>query len=368
MGAVQREGIVRLPEPVASVAATHRWREGGSERSGFVGLDRNERVGPLPDWFLDEVRTAITSHLLITYPNTSELHAELAATTGIASDRLLVTPGNDPAIKAAYQCYVRPGDRVVMLEPTYAMIRVYADIFGAEAVTAGYNASLELDVDALLGKVVQGTALVVIANPNQPTGTVVEHAVLERLLERAAEAKALVFVDEAYTTFAPETSALPLLEAHSNLLVARTFSKIGLAGIRVGFIAGAPEVVRSFYKVRSAAEVNAVAIETARILLRHPEIGTDYAADVAAGREVLAARARALDLEPLPSHANFLQLRLPPRLDPEAVVSGLHERRWLVRGPFADRCLARCVRVTLGPPDLMATFADSLDMVVQDLT
>jgi histidinol-phosphate aminotransferase len=298
---------------------------------------------------------------MLTYPNANELHAELAETTGIAPERLLVTPGNDPAIKAAYQCYVRPGDRVAMLDPTYAMMRVYAGIFGAEAVTAGYGANLALDVDTLLAAVTPGVPLALVANPNQPTGTAMERDVLERLLERADEAGTLVFVDEAYATFAPETSALPLLDAHPNLVVARTFSKIGLAGIRIGFLAGAPEVVRTFYKVRSAAEVNAVAIETARILLRHPEIGADYAAEVAAGRELLEGRARELGLEPLPTHANFLQLRV--RADgtqPTEIVAGVRERGFLVRGPFAEPCLAGCFRVTLGPPALMARFADAL--------
>lgn len=354
------ERSVRRPEPIASVAATQRVREGGSDRAGFVGLDRNERVGPLPHWFVEEVRAEVTSDLMTTYPNADELHAELAAATGIASDRLLVTPGNDPVVKAAFQAYVRPGDAVVMLDPSYAMYGVYARLFGAERITVGYDAGLELDADELLATVAPGVRLVLVANPNQPTGTVLGHDVLGRLLERAEETGTLVLVDEAYTIFAPETTALPLLDEHPNLLVARTFSKAGFAGIRVGFIAGAAEVVATFYRVRSAAEVNALGIACARLVLRHPEIGEDYAAEVSAGRTLLTERARSLGLEPLPSRANFLQLRLPPAYEPAAVVAGLRERGWLIRGPFRDACLAGCVRVTLGPGALMAEFADAL--------
>jgi histidinol-phosphate aminotransferase len=357
--------MTRLPEPVASLAAVERWREGGRERAGFVGLDRNERVGPLPDWFVDEVRAAITSELMCTYPNVGELADELAAATGIAPERLLVTPGNDAAIKAAFQSYVRPGDRVAMLDPSYAMYRVYATMFGAEPTTAGYDERLRLDVDALHAGIAAGARLVLVANPNQPTGTVLAPSELVGLLEHAAETGALVFVDEAYEVFSPETSALPLLDAHPNLLVVRTFSKIGLAGVRIGFAAGSPEVIGTLFKVRSAAEVNAVAIACARILIRHPEIGRDYAAEVAAGRAVVEERARALGLEPLPTHANFLQLRLPEGTDPAAVVAGLRERRFLVRGPFGDPCLARCVRVTLGPPALMREFADALEATLR---
>ena len=349
-----------LPQPVPSVAATERVREGGSERQGFIGLDRNERVGPLPEWFVDQLRASIDSDLLMTYPNVDELHAELSATTGLAPERLLVTPGNDPVIKSLYQAFVQPGDEIVTLDPSYAMYVVYARLFGANAVTVGFDTELELDVERLLACVTPGVKLVFVANPNQPTGTIVEPSVLRALLARAAEAGAVVVVDEAYTYFAPETSALPLIDAHPNLLVARSFSKAGFAGVRIGFVAGDPEVVRALFKVRSAAEVNAIAIVCAQLLLAHPEVGEDYAADVDAGRGVVEARARKLGLTPLPSRANFIQLRVPDTLDAAAIVAGLRDRGWLIKGPFREPCLAGCIRVTLGAPDLMERFGDAL--------
>lgn len=358
--------VVRIPEPVESVAAVTRVHEGGSERKGFVGLDRNERVGALPDWFVDEVRKAVTSDLMITYPNVDDLHAELTASLGLAPEQVLVTPGNDPVIKALYQAYVRPGDTIVAIDPSYAMYLVYARLFGAEAVTAGYDEELELDVDRLLASVVPGVKLVLVANPNQPTGTVVDHDVLRLLADRAADAGAVVLVDEAYTFFAPETSALPLVGDHPNLLVARSFSKAGFAGIRIGFVAGSAEVVGTLFKVRSAAEVNAVAIECARLLVRHPEVGADYGAAVAAGGALLAERARELGFAPLPTRGNFMQIRVTP-LDPAAIVAALRERRWLIKGPFREPCLAGCIRVTLGPPELMAEFAGVLAEVVAEL-
>lgn len=354
----------RLPEPLESVAATERVREGGAERRGLVGLDRNERVGPLPEWFVEKVRAAIDSDLLITYPATDELHAELVAATGLRASQLLPTPGNDPAIKALFQAYVRPGDSVVMLDPSYAMYKVYARLFGARAIPVGYSTNLELDVERLLASIVPGVRLVLIANPNQPTGTVVDQDLLRAVLDAAAEARTIVLVDEAYTYFAPEITALPLVPEHPHLLVARSFSKAGFAGARIGFVAGGDDVVRNLFTVRSAAEVNAFAVLCARLLLAHPEIGTDYAAEVEAGRAVLEASARALGLTPLPSRANFTQLRLPSRLEPGAVVAALAERGWLIKGPFRDACLAGCVRVTLGPPALMEEFCAVLAEVV----
>jgi histidinol-phosphate aminotransferase len=356
-----------IPQPVDGVAATERMREGGNERRGYVGLDRNERVEPLPEWFVEQLRGSIDSDLLTTYPNVDDLHAELVQATGLAPERLLVTPGNDPVIKALFQAYVRPGDTIVTLDPSYAMYRVYARMFGAEAALIGFDRDMQVDLDALLAAIEPGVKLVFIANPNQPTGTVLGDEALRAVVRRAGEVGAVVMADEAYTYFAPDTTALPLVEDHANLLVARSFSKAGFAGVRIGFVAGSPEIVRTLFTVRSAAEVSAVAILAAQLLLAHPEVGSDYGRAVAEGGSLLAERARTLGLEPLPSHGNFMQIRVPEGLDPAAIVEALEERKWLIKGPFRDACLEGCIRVTLGGPELMARFADVLDEVVAEL-
>lgn len=352
----------RLTDPVPALGNFERMREGGAERRGYHWLDRNERVDPLPDWFVEEVRSRVGSDLLTEYPATDELHAELAAFLGIDSEQLLITPGNDPAIKSFFQAYARPGDRVAMLHPTYAMVDVYATMFGAEAVRVTYDADLEVDLEELVDAV-GSSRIAVIANPNQPTGTILDHAQLRRILERAAETGTIVMVDEAYSIFAG-TDAIPLLAEHPNLLVARSFSKAGFAGIRIGFLAGDPRVIGNMFKVRSAAEVNALAIACARLLVEHPGVMQDFAHAVEEGRRVVSDSAEALGLTPLPSHANFVQLRLNGRAEPQQVVAALRERGWLIKGPTPIPGLEDCVRVTLGGPELMAAFAFELAAVV----
>lgn len=349
-----------VPAPIDTLASLERPRPDESNRRGAVALDRNERVGPLPPWFLDEIRRAVDDQLLLSYPAVHELEAELAEVTGVPRERLLVTSGNDPAIKALFQGYVRPGDKVVLLDPTYARYRAYAAIVGAQPIGVGYDRDLTLDVEALLAAVQPGIRGVFLANPNQPTGTVLDESVLRAVLDQTAAAGTLVLVDEAYTYFSPETTALPLLDEYPNLAVARSFSKAGLAGTRIGFLAAHEDVVQNVYKLQTAGEVNGFAILCARRLLAHPEVATDYAAEVAEGRTVLARRARELGLIPLESRANFTQLRLGPDHDTAALVEALRRRGWLVRGPFREACLERCVRVTLGPPPLMEEFADAL--------
>ena len=352
--------LTQAPEPVPALAAIERWREAGPDLDGLVRLDRNERVGELPGWFLDELRTRLSSALATTYPSPLLLHRELAAATGLPEERLLVTPGTDAALRAVHLAFVRPGDGVVRLDPTYAMIPVYGRMFAAEEVPVGYDDRLELDVDALLAAVRPGVRLVVLANPNQPTGTLLAADAVAALRARCEEHGTLLVLDEAYFPFSGETGIAHAAES-DNVLVLRTFSKAaGLAGLRVGFAAGPPEVMRALYKVRSAGETNQVGIEAARLVVQRPEHVDDYVAAVTAGRALVEERAPSLGMDPLRGHANFILLRQPVDRSPARLVDMLRERGYLIRGPYPYPGLDACVRVTLAPPELMRRFLSEL--------
>lgn len=355
-----RVTVARAPEPVPAVAAIERWPDPGSERDGLVGLDRNERLAPLPDWFLTELRGRLSPEVASIYPSPVALRDELAAALGLPRELVLVTPGTDAALRAVHLAFVRPGDTIVYLDPTYAMVPVYARMFDARAAAIGYDQNLELDVEALLDAVAKGVRLVVIANPNQPTGTLLPDGVLEELAGRCEQVGALLVLDEAYYAFSGVTG-LPLVERSSNVLVLRTFSKAaGLAGLRIGFAAGAAPVMQALANVRSAGEVNALAIEAARLVVAHPEVVDDYVRLVEEGRLVLERRTRELGVEPRPSRANFVVLRLSAGKELAAVVELLRTAGYIVKGPFSHACLDGCIRVTLGPSQLMESFSDAL--------
>lgn len=355
-----------IPDPGQALQAISRLREGGREREGFVGLDRNERLSPLPEPVVAEIQAAIDSDLLTHYPTLDRLYEDLSDGFGIDRKRLLLTAGSDAAVKALYHVYAEPGTSSVMVEPSYAMYPIYARMFGMEPRQVAFAPDLSLDTDALLNLVGPGVRLVFLANPNQPTGTVIEDDVISAILERAAAQGALVVVDEAYHPFSQRT-VLPWTAEHPNLVVTRTFSKAwGLAGVRLGLVVAHPDVVRNLYKVRSAYDVNAVAAACATVMLRHPEVAAEYATEVAAGRALLVDRASALGLDPIPSLTNFQLVRLQGRADPAELVQALHARGYIVKGPFGAPCLADCIRVTLGGPELMAEFADVLDSVLGD--
>jgi len=350
---------------VRGLADVVRLPEGGKERRGLIPLDRNERLAPLPDVFLDELRAGLDSVLLTEYPVLDGLYADLSAWLGVPRESLLLTTGSDAAFRAAFQAYVEPGDGVVLLEPSYAMYRVYARLFRADVRPVEFGPGHALEPESLLERIGPGVKLVLIANPNQPTGTLIEPEVLRVAVEQGAEHGALVMIDEAYFPFSGVTM-IDRLGEHSNLVITRTFSKAhGLAGLRVGVLAASEEVASTLFKVRSVYDVNAVAALAARTALAHPEIADDYVREVDAGRDVLVERARALGLEPLPSPTNFLQIRVSESVEPTALIDALRDRGYLVRGPFNHPSLAGCVRVTLGPPELMARFAEALEQALE---
>ena len=176
-----------------------------------------------PDWLLDEIRAGIESSLLTQYPALDGLYQDLSGMLALPRERLLLTAGSDAAFRALHQVYVRPGDRVAMLDPSYAMYPIYARMFGATPVQVPFASDLSLDAEQLLDAIGTGVRMVLLADPNQPTGTQLPREVLRAVLARAAEHGALVVVDEAYfpfsrTTVLPWLARVPPAGRHADLL------------------------------------------------------------------------------------------------------------------------------------------------------
>jgi histidinol-phosphate aminotransferase len=358
----------RLPDPVPALADLYRTREPGDETHAYIGLDRNERQQPLPEWFMDAIRSSMESDLLTRYPVREKLHRRLAESLHLPEEQILITPGSDAAVKALFHAYVRPGDGVMMLDPSYAMYPVYAQMFQARPVRISFDGDLAPDTKTLLKSITPSLRLIMLANPNQPTGTLLKEDFLREVLQRATQAGALLAIDEAYFPFS-QTTALPWVKEHPHLLVIRTFSKAaGLAGLRIGFVTGHAAVINNLSKVRAANEINSFAILCAQQILAHPEIVNDYVSEVQAGAQFLAERASALGLTPLlPVFTNFMLIRVAHLCPPAQLVENLLKRGYLVKGPFSAQCLADCIRVTLGPPKMLTGFVDCLQEVLAGL-
>src|SRR5260370_12466653 len=169
---------------------------------------------------------------LAVYPDYAEVKPALESFFHVEPGQLLLTNGTDEAIQVLINTYVDDGEEVLLLHPSYAMYRFYAQVAGASIREIDYRgATLEFPLEELLAALTPSTRAVLIANPNNPTGPAVPLAGLERILKRAR--KAVVLIDEAYYEFCGIT-AMGLIDTHPNLFVSRTFSKIyGMAAMRL---------------------------------------------------------------------------------------------------------------------------------------
>lgn len=343
------------------VADVHRVRGESVTRHGRLRLDKNERVTPFPEEFLSTLKESLTWEAITAYPETEQLYSALAEHLSVASDNLMLTAGSDGAIRHTFDLFVNKGDEVVVLEPTFAMVDLYCGLFGAQRRAVGYDRELKLDMDLLLDSIGSKTALVVIANPNSPTGTFLDERALSGILDRALKFDVPVLVDEAYHGFC-RNSALPLIKSYPNLIVSRTFSKAhGLAGLRVGYLVASREVAQLLYRFRPMYEVNSTGVLCALQVLKHPEITEEYLRATERGREFLLEGLRARGIAYRDTQTNFVHVDFGYRKT--QAISCFEKAAILIRGGLPIEGFESYLRISLGPVEPMKRVLDVIDQV-----
>lgn len=347
-----------LPNP--ALRDLYREPERMNERAGLVRLDRNERLTPFPPAVFADMAKFFTADLICTYPDPTPLYGRMARLTGLPEDCFFFTNGSDAALRLIVQAFIQPGDRLVLSDPSYAMLSVYAKITQAAVELLPYGPGITLDVHRIEDVIKQGPRILALPNPDQPTGTILTESQLRRIIELARERGTIVVLDEAYYPFYPQ-SAVGWVRDYSNLLVTRSFSKAwGLSGLRLGVMAGDPKLVEYASRLRGLHEVNAVAVAIGCYLMEHPEIVDEYVREVAAGRRVLEAGAREMELGFPTCHTNFQLLQLRHGQDPKMVLEAMKAQGFLIKGAFRSPAIKDCIRTTVGGPELMQRFLTAL--------
>ena len=312
---------------------------------GRVGLrlDFNENTVGCSPRVLERLRQ-LQFDQLARYPERESVERQSAAHLGVDSAGLLLTNGVDEAIHLICETYLDPGDEVLIVVPTFSMYEIYAAATGARVITIPAGADFRYPTTEVLARISPRTRLIAIANPNNPTGAVVPQSDLLRILRAAPDAA--VLVDEAYFDFYGE-SLLAEIGNCANLFVARTFSKAyGLAGLRIGVLAGNAMQMAMVRRVGSPYNVNAVALACLPEALADQDYVRQYVAEVRQGRELLQQELRALKLHFWPSQANFVLMRIGERH--AAFVDAMRERDILVRDRSRDPGCEGCVRISVG--------------------
>lgn len=289
-----------------------------------------------------------------------ELRTALAADLGVPPGAIMVGEGIDGLLGYLVRLLVAPGDAVVTSEGAYPTFNYHVAGFGGVLHKVPFAGDQE-DPEALIAKAREtGAKLVYLSNPDNPMGSWHDAGVVQRMIE-AVPPGTLMVLDEAYIEFAPEGTAPPLDPADDRVIRMRTFSKAqGLAGARVGYAIGAPALIEAFHKIRNhfgmcrISQAGALAAWADKVWLAHVQ------AEVARGRDAIAAIARENGLASLPSATNFVAIdcggdgALARR-----VLEELTARDVFVRMPGVAP-LDRCIRVSVGDPAALAVFAQEL--------
>jgi histidinol-phosphate aminotransferase len=310
-------------------------------------LDFNENTLGCSPRVLERLRR-LDLEQLAKYPEREPAEAKLADFLKVSATEVLLTNGVDEAIHLLCQTYLEPGDEALIVVPTYSMYRIYAMAAGAQVITVPLGEDFRFSLDSVRRRITGRTRLIAIANPNNPTGTVVPPEDL-REIARQAPAAALL-VDEAYFEFYGQT----MLGGHRefvNVFVARTFSKAyGLAGLRIGVLVGHPEQMCSVRRVSSPYNVNAVALACLPDALADQDYVEQYVNEVLEALTSLEHTLAASGIQFWPSQANFVLARVGSSAADSAIfVDQMRRRGILVRDRSADPGCEGCIRITLGP-------------------
>ena len=281
-------------------------------RAGKLRLDFNENTVGCSPRVIEFLRSRLDAANLAVYPEYGEARQTVADFFGTRPEEFVFTNGTDEAIQVFINTYVDDGDEVLILRPAYAMYRFYAEVAGAKIVEIPYQApQMDFPLNEVLDAITPETRAVLIANPNNPTGTGVGLLAIERILKRAR--RAVVFIDEAYYEFAGVT-ALAHIGTCPNLFVSRTFSKVfGMAAMRLGCLFSHPANVAFLHKAQSPYSVNTLAVLAAQEAVRDRAYIEGYVAEVLAAREVLAVGLEKLGIPYVPSSGNFVLANLGKR-------------------------------------------------------
>ncbi|HWF02600.1 MAG TPA: aminotransferase class I/II-fold pyridoxal phosphate-dependent enzyme, partial [Candidatus Angelobacter sp.] len=277
-----------------------------NDASITLHLDMNENTTGCSPRVLAKLRS-LNAQTLASYPSRDAGEKLVADELGISPAQALLTNGADEAIDLLCRAYLEPDSEIIIVVPTFTMYEVFSQIQNAKIVRISTGPEFSFPMQAVIDAVTEKTRLIVICNPNNPTGLPATRASILKVIESAANAA--VLLDEAYYHFYGHT-LLDQIDKLPNLFIARTFSKAyGLAGMRLGLLAGPEEQMSVLRRMAPPFNVNAFAIECLAEALADHQFLNDYVIQIRSSREWLRQELEQLGFKCWPSETNFLLSR-----------------------------------------------------------
>lgn len=335
------EGLVAYDpgKPIEETA-----RELGLEPSSIIKLASNENpLGPSPKAVAAMQEAAHGVHV---YPDGGgyRLRTAIAERFGFGRENVVISNGSNEIIELIGHGFLSPGDEVVAAEHAFVVYKLMATLFGADTIEVP-DPGFVHDLEAMAAAITPKTRMVFIANPNNPTGTMVDQAAIDRFMAKAPDHVVVIF-DEAYHEFVPDApDTLRYIREGRNVVVMRTFSKIqGLAGLRIGYGLTTPEIGRVLQKCRQPFNTNSIAQAGAIAGLLDEEHQRRTRELNDEGRAFLERSFAEMGLEYVPSHANFVLVKVG---DGDGVFQAMLRRGVIIRAMRSYK-LPEWVRISVG--------------------
>jgi histidinol-phosphate aminotransferase len=313
------------------------------EPGGRLRLDLNENLAGCSP----AVRRALARlgrQEIARYPGYEAARRRLARYFGVRPEELLLANGTDDALRLPFDAFAERGSTVLLVEPTFAMYRFWAGLAETRVVRLRYGRKMEFPMAAALRALRAGPRLFFLANPNNPTGTLLGRREIGKLL-RAARRTVMV-VDEAYFDFSRVT-VIDRIRRYRNLLVMRTFSKApGLAALRLGCVFAHRETAQALHRAQPPFPVNLAALAAAEAAVNDARHFRRYAREVAAAKQALYCALARLGVPAFPSGGNFVLADFGARAG--TILRALRRRGIFLRDRRSDFPGAGCVRITVG--------------------
>ncbi len=338
---------------ILEMAAYH-----AEEADVAIKLDANENPYRFSDKLIQELFFELAKVPLNRYPDADagELKGILAGKSGVSREQILIGNGSDEILQALMLTFWSPGAKMMIPVPTFGMYGIIGKMVGYDIIEVSLDDNFDLGTDEMISLAErEGVKLIFLASPNNPTGNCFS---AERIVELLENTGAVIVVDEAYAAFSDQ-DFLPKLKSYKNLVVLRTLSKIGLAGLRVGMMFGASDLVYEVNKARLPYNVNALSQKAASFILNNDEELKGQIEKIRSGRRwLLEKMSQMKGIHVYPSDANIILFKvsgLGDKLFENLIKDGI-----LIRNMSRPGRLYNCFRVCVGTEEENRLFIESL--------
>jgi histidinol-phosphate aminotransferase len=332
-------------------------------RLNFIRLDKNERSNKHKNDFIKKLKKEISSDLISAYPEFHTIYKILAKKFKINTNNIVLTPGSDAALKNTFEIFYKKNKKVITIHPTFAMVDVYCKIFQTKQIKIGYNDKLELDLDSLNRSIDKNTCLIILANPNSPTGSLIKKKELESLLIKAKRYGVKVIIDEAYYEFS-KYNYLNKIKKYDNLIIIRTFSKLfGLAGLRAGYVASNHKIIKKYFAIKPMYEINSIAVKAIELFLQTPSLIKSYLKEMRIGERYVKNFCKKNEYKFIKCYANFYHIDF--NFNPDIIQKHLQHNKILVKGGPGVSSFENYLRISFSNKKTISTILKKINIFLK---